>query len=484
MREIIEALEPKLVWKNFYLISQIPRCSKHEEQLRDFLIQFAKEHGCTYKVDDVGNLVIKKPASPGMEDRPGCVIQGHMDMVCEKNNDTQHDFSKDPIKLKVEDGWVTAEGTTLGADNGIAIAMAMAIIEDENVQHPPMEFLFTVDEETGLTGASSLKSDFVEGKYLLNIDSEEETTLFIGCAGGQNTILRKKIEWLEPHTDHTTVLLKIGGLRGGHSGLNIHQGLGNAIKLLGRLLYHLEDLFHYHISAINGGSAHNAIPREAEAVLDVPKDQLDALKAFAQKYEKIFKDELKFVDKDVTVKIEEHARAEKVFSTPFKDQLVRLLYVMPHGVMAMSHAIEGLVETSTNMAIITTKGDEVEMLTSQRSSIASSITDIADRVKALGELAGFEVKQTDGYPAWQPNPDSKLLQICKSIYAEKFGKEPEVTAIHAGLECGIIGEKYEGMDMISFGPDILGAHSPDEKIRIESVQHVWEYLLEVLKKIN
>ncbi|WP_456408018.1 aminoacyl-histidine dipeptidase [Caldithrix abyssi] len=484
MREIIEALEPKLVWKNFYLISQIPRCSKHEEQLRDFLIQFAKEHGCTYKVDDVGNLVIKKPASPGMEDRPGCVIQGHMDMVCEKNKDTQHDFSKDPIKLKVEDGWVTAEGTTLGADNGIAIAMAMAIIEDENVQHPPMEFLFTVDEETGLTGASSLKSDFVEGKYLLNIDSEEETTLFIGCAGGQNTILRKKIEWLEPHTDHTTVLLKVGGLRGGHSGLNIHQGLGNAIKLLGRLLYHLDGLFHYHISAINGGSAHNAIPREAEAVLDVPEDQLDALKAFAQNYEKIFKDELKFVDKDVTVKIEEHARAEKVFSTPFKDQLVRLLYVMPHGVMAMSHAIEGLVETSTNMAIITTKGDEVEMLTSQRSSIASSITDISDRVKALGELAGFEVKQTDGYPAWQPNPDSKLLQICKSIYAEKFGKEPEVTAIHAGLECGIIGEKYEGMDMISFGPDILGAHSPDEKIRIESVQHVWEYLLEVLKKIN
>ncbi|APF19822.1 aminoacyl-histidine dipeptidase [Caldithrix abyssi DSM 13497] len=484
MREIIEALEPKLVWKNFYLISQIPRCSKHEEQLRDFLIQFAKEHGCTYKVDDVGNLVIKKPASPGMEDRPGCVIQGHMDMVCEKNKDTQHDFSKDPIKLKVEDGWVTAEGTTLGADNGIAIAMAMAIIEDENVQHPPMEFLFTVDEETGLTGASSLKSDFVEGKYLLNIDSEEETTLFIGCAGGQNTILRKKIEWLEPHTDHTTVLLKVGGLRGGHSGLNIHQGLGNAIKLLGRLLYHLDGLFHYHISAINGGSAHNAIPREAEAVLDVPEDQLDALKAFAQNYEKIFKDELKFVDKDVTVKIEEHARAEKVFSTPFKDQLVRLLYVMPHGVMAMSHAIEGLVETSTNMAIITTKGDEVEMLTSQRSSIASSITDISDRVKALGELAGFEVKQTDGYPAWQPNPDSKLLQICKSIYAEKFGKEPEVTDIHAGLECGIIGEKYEGMDMISFGPDILGAHSPDEKIRIESVQHVWEYLLEVLKKIN
>ncbi len=484
MKEVIEALEPKLVWKNFYLISQIPRCSKNEEKIRNFLIDFAKKHGYDYKVDEVGNLVIKKPATPGMENRPGCVIQGHMDMVCEKNKDIRHDFSKDPLKLKVEDGWVTAEGTTLGADNGIAIAMAMALMEDENVQHPPLEFLFTVDEETGLTGASSLKSEFVEGKYLLNIDSEEETTLFIGCAGGQNTILRKKIEWVEPHKDHVTVVLKVGGLRGGHSGLNIHQGLGNAIKLLGRLLYNLNDLFHYHISAINGGSAHNAIPREAEAVIDVPADQLDALKQFAQKFEAIFKDELKFVDKDVTVKVEEHARAAKVFSTPFKDQLVRLLYTIPYGVMAMSHAIEGLVETSTNMATIATSEDAVELLTSQRSSIASSITDISDRVKALGELAEFAVEQKDGYPAWQPNPDSKLLQVCKTIYKEKFGKEPEVTAIHAGLECGIIGEKYEGMDMISFGPDILGAHSPDEKIRIESVQHVWEYLLEILKKIN
>ena len=481
---MIEALEPKLVWKNFYAISQIPRCSKHEEKIRDFLINFAKAHGYTYKVDEVGNVVIKKPATPGMENRPVCVIQGHMDMVCEKNKDTKHDFSKDPIKLKVEDGWVTAEGTTLGADNGIAIAMAMALMEDEKVEHPPLEFLFTVDEETGLTGATALKSDFVEGKYLLNIDSEEETTLFIGCAGGQNTILHKSIGWVEPHEDYVTVLLKIGGLRGGHSGLNIHQGLGNAIKLLGRLLYNLNDLFHYHIAAINGGSAHNAIPREAEALIDVPKDKLTDLKTFAQKYEAIFKDELQFIDKDVSVRVEEQDKAAKVFSTPFKDQLVRLLYTIPHGVMAMSHAIEGLVETSTNLATISSTSERVEILTSQRSSIATSITDISDRVKALGELANFEVEQKDGYPAWQPNPDSKLLQICKTIYTEKFGKEPEVTAIHAGLECGIIGEKYEGMDMISFGPDILGAHSPDEKIRIESVQHIWDYLLEILRKIG
>ncbi|MCD6374880.1 MAG: aminoacyl-histidine dipeptidase [Caldisericaceae bacterium] len=484
MKEVIENLEPKLVWKNFYAISQIPRCSKHEEKIREYLINFAKERGYSYKVDEVGNLVIKKTATPGMENRPGCVIQGHMDMVCEKNKDTQHDFSKDPIKLKVEDGWVTAEGTTLGADNGIAIAMAMALMEDENVQHPPLEFLFTVDEETGLTGATALKSDFVEGKYLLNIDSEEETTLFIGCAGGQNTILSKSIDWVEPHSDYTTLLLKVGGLRGGHSGLNIDQGLGNAIKLLARVLYNLDDVCHYHLAGVSGGSAHNAIPREAEAIIDVPADKVAAVQDQAKKFETIFKDELKFVDKDVVVKVEDYERVSKVFSTPFRDKMVRLLYSIPHGVMAMSHAIEGLVETSTNVATVSTSENEIELLTSQRSSIASSITDISDRVKALGELAEFNVEQKDGYPAWQPNPDSKLLQVCKSIYTEKFGKEPEVTAIHAGLECGIIGEKYEGMDMISFGPDIMGAHSPDEKIRIESVQHVWEYLLEILKKIN
>ncbi len=484
MREVIEALEPKLVWKNFYAIGQIPRCSKKEEKIRNFLIDFAEKRSLSWDRDEVGNIIVRKAATPGMEDRPTCVIQGHMDMVCEKNNDTQHDFSKDPIKMKIEDGWVTADGTTLGADNGIAIAMAMALMEDDSIAHPPLEFLFTVDEETGLTGATSLKSDFVKGRYLLNVDSEEETTLFIGCAGGQNTILCKNIDFVEPHSDYKTFLLKVGGLRGGHSGLNIHEGFGNAIKLLARALYNLNNEFHYHLSAINGGSAHNAIPREAEAVIDVPADQVDRLRAFVQKYQQIFRDELKFTDKEVTVSVQEQPKAQKVFGTQFKDRLVAVLYAMPHGVIAMSRAMEGVVETSTNLATIKTADDKVEMLTSQRSAIASSITDVSDKVKALGELGDFEVEQNDGYPAWQPNPDSRLLQICKSIYKEKFGKEPEVTAIHAGLECGIIGEKYNGMDMISFGPDITGAHSPDEKIRIESVKNVWEFLLEILKKIE
>ncbi len=484
MKEAIEALEPKLVWKYFYAIGQIPRCSKHEEKIRQFLIDFAKSHNLEWKTDEAGNVLIRVPASPGMEDRPVAVIQGHMDMVCEKNKDSDHDFSKDPIKMKIEDGWVTAEGTTLGADNGIAIAMGLALAEDKSVQHPPLELLFTVDEETGLTGANALKSDFVSGRILLNIDSEEEETLFIGCAGGQNTELHKIIDWQNAPQGHEAYVVKVTGLRGGHSGLNIHEGYGNAIKLLARFLYHLQEKADFALAHIDGGSAHNAIPREAEALITVPADKADALKSLANEYQKIYRDEYKFVDKDVKVVVESFQNPTKVFSNDFRDTLIRTLYAMPHGVLAMSHAVEGMVETSTNLATVHTDEEEVIILTSQRSSVASSIIDSSDKVKALGELGHFKVDQNDGYPAWQPNPDSKLLHICKEIYTKTFGHEPQVMAIHAGLECGIIGEKYEGMDMISFGPDILGAHSPDEKIRIESVQHVWNYLLDILKTLK
>ncbi len=484
MKENIEALEPRKVWKNFYAINQIPRCSGHEEAVGEYIINFAQNLGLSWKKDEVGNIVISKPATRGMEDRPACVIQGHLDMVCEKNKDTVHDFSQDPINMLIKDDWVTADGTTLGADNGIAVAMGMALMEATDIPHPPMEFLFTVDEETGLTGANALRSDFVQGRVLLNIDSEEEGALYIGCAGGQHTILKKKIDWTDRHNDYKTYLLKVSGLRGGHSGLNIHEGFGNAIKLLARVLYNLKNDFHYHIAAIDGGSKHNAIPREAEAVIDIPEEGTERLKKVAADFETIFKTELKFVDAGVTVTVEEQPAPVKVFSSDFRDALIGVLYAMPHGVMAMSQAVEGLVETSTNMAIIETQEDEVEMLTSQRSSVASSIKDVADKVSALGELGGFQIEQGGGYPAWAPNPDSPLLKVCKEIYAGKYGSEPQVKAIHAGLECGIIGEKYDGMDMISFGPDIEGAHSPDERIRIESVQNVWEYLLEILKNIQ
>ncbi len=484
MRDVIEALEPKSVWKNFYAINQIPRCSGNETAVGQYVINFAGNLGLKWNKDDVGNIIISKPATPDMEDRPACVIQGHLDMVCEKNKGTEHDFENDPIKMLVEDGWVTADGTTLGSDNGIAVAMGMSLMESSDIPHPPLEFLFTVDEETGLTGANALKNDFVNGRVLLNIDSEEEGTLYIGCAGGRDTNLRKTIDWVEPHDDHKTFILKVEGLRGGHSGLDISVGLGNAIKLLGRVLYNLKDMFHYHISGIEGGSKHNAIPREAEAIIDIPADRVDELKKAAEKFAGIFQTELKIVDPKVTVTVETTEKSKKVFSTPYRDALIGLLHAIPHGVQAMSQAIEGLVETSTNMATIKTTDDAVELLTSQRSSVESSIDDIADKVQAVGELAGFEVKQGNGYPAWQPNTDSELLKTCKKIYADRKGNEPEVKAIHAGLECGIIGEKYDGMDMISFGPDIEGAHSPDEKIRIESVNNIWNYLLDILKNIE
>ncbi len=419
-----------------------------------------------------------------MDKRPALVIQGHLDMVCEKNNDTEHDFTADPIKMKVEDGWVTAEGTTLGADNGIAVAMGMAIMEAKNIPHPPMEFLFTIDEETGLTGANALKSDFVKGRILLNIDSEEEGALYIGCAGGLNTVLTKNIEWQKATNDYITYKLKVGGLRGGHSGLNIHEGYGNAIILAGRLLSALSSEIKLKVVAVNAGSKHNAIPREAIATIQIMPDQLIKAKEVIGNYSNIYKDEFKFVDKDVTISLEETSRVPRVFSDNFTRKLIRLLYAIPHGVKGMSHTIEGLVETSTNMAIIETKETKVELLTSQRSSIASAVEDVAGKVRAIGELAGFHVDHNDGYPAWEPNPDSKLLETCKKIYSNKYGSEPLVKAIHAGLECGIIGEKYNGMDMISFGPDIEGAHSPDEKIRISSTEHIWEYLLEIMKTIK
>ncbi len=484
MKEVIEALEPKAVWKHFYALNQIPRCSREEERVSKFVTDFAEKCGLTWKNDHVGNLLISKPATKGMEKRPALVIQGHLDMVCEKNNDTVHDFSNDPIKMKVEDGWVTAEGTTLGADNGIAVAMGMAVMEATDIPHPPMEFLFTIDEETGLTGANALKSDFVNGRVLLNIDSEEEGALYIGCAGGLNTLLSKDIEWQKASNDFLTYHLTVGGLRGGHSGLNIHEGFGNAIILSGRLLKALSCEINLRMVAINAGSKHNAIPREAVSTIQIMPDELVKAKEIIHNYQQTFREEYKFIEKDITISLEETSRVMRVFSNEFTSKLIRLLYAMPNGVFAMSHAIDGLVETSTNLAIVETKETSVELLTSQRSSMSTAVNDVAGRVKAIGELAGFRIDYNDGYPAWEPNPDSQLLATCKKIYADKYGSEPAVKAIHAGLECGIIGEKYNGMDMISFGPDIEGAHSPDERIKISSTEHIWEYLLEILKTIK
>ena len=483
MKLIIADLKPALAWEHFYQLSQIPRCSGNEEAAGKYIISVAEKNNLTCRKDKSGNVIVSKPASAGMEQRPSVVLQGHTDMVGEKNNDTLHDFLKDPIRLVRDGEWIKADGTTLGSDNGIGVAYALAVMEDKTLVHPPMEFLFTVDEETGLTGANALKSDFVKSRILLNLDSEEEGAFYIGCAGGKHTVLRKKVTWKKPENGWKSYKVSVGGLKGGHSGLNIDQGLGNSIKLLSRFLFELSDKFDFALAAISGGNKHNAIPREAESSISVPANKVRILQNFVKDMATIFKKELQFVDAGVFVKLEPAEKIKQVFSPDLQHKLINLLYAMPHGVMAMSHAITGLVETSTNMAIVQTKAKEVELLTSQRSSVASAILDIADKVKALGELASFNVEQGGGYPAWQPNPNSAVLKLAVETYEKTYGKKPEVKAIHAGLECGIIGEKYDGMDMLSFGPTIMGAHSPDERVHIPAVEKTWDYLLHLLKVI-
>jgi dipeptidase D len=480
---VIEGLEPKLAWHHFYEISQIPRGSGDEKAVGEYIITVAKRNNLEYGEDESGNIIVRKPATAGKENSTGTVIQGHTDMVCEKNNDTVHDFTKDPIKLVQDGDWIKADGTTLGADNGIGVCFALAVMEDKSISHPPMEFLFTVDEETGLTGANALKSDFVKGKNLINLDSEEEGAFYIGCAGGQHTILRRTIDWKQPPSGFSSLKVKIGGLRGGHSGLNIHEGFGNSIKLLSRVLYRLSDKTDIHIASIAGGSKHNAIPREAEAIICVKDDAIAVVKESIKEYDVILKNELQFSDKGVFAEVSDALSVNKVFSDDLKNETIRLLYAIPHGVIEMSQAVDGLVETSTNMAIVEIKDDTLELLTSQRSSVASAISDIAGKVRAIGELAGFEIEEGGGYPAWEPNPDSALLKFSTDAYKDTTGQEAEVKAIHAGLECGIIGEKYDGMDMISFGPTIEGAHSPDERVHMQSVKNCWDFLMELLKKI-
>lgn len=483
MSYVFDGLEPILVWKHFYNINQIPRCSKNEEGARNYVKKFAEDQKLEYKEDATGNVVIKKPASPVFENKPIIVLQGHLDMVCEKNKDIVHDFTKDPIEMIQDGGWVRANGTTLGADNAIGVSMGLALLEDNTLEHPALEVLCTIDEETGMTGAMGLQPGFLEGKTLINLDTEEEDALYIGCAGGKHTEMFRKIEWQNADASLNTVSLKIKGLRGGHSGMNIIDQFGNALKLLSRVLYTLAQNHDYRLADIHGGSAHNAIPREAEAILQIDDGGLEELEKLAKEFQNIFNEELRYVEKDIKVAVEKMEAESKVFSADLTKSIVRLIYSIPHGVIAMSHAVENLVETSTNMATAETRENELYLLTSQRSSVASSIADIADKVKSIAELAGFSVEQGGGYPGWQPNPDSPLLKVCKKTYVEKFGIEPGVKAVHAGLECGIIGEQYPGMDMISLGPDILGAHSPAERVKIESVKNVWEYLLMILKKL-
>ncbi len=482
-KEIIEGLKPELVWNYFYGITQVPRPSKKEEKIREHVKQFAADKSFDFSEDSVGNIVIKVPATEGMEDKPVVVLQGHLDMVCEMNKGTEHDFDNDPINLIKEDGWITAEGTTLGADNGIGVAAAMAAATDPEVVHGPLELLMTIDEETGMTGVNALEPGFIEGKILFNLDSEEDGVYYVGCCGGVDTVGKFQIKWSEPKKGMKPYELMIAGLKGGHSGLDIQNGRANAIRLLAQLLNRLGGV-KYRITDLSGGSKRNAIPREAEVTLLInPQDEEAVQEIIDQFVEDTL---LEFSKNDGGLEVgfaKKKRKVKNVYSKKFSKRLINTLLALPHGIMAMSPDIPDLVETSTNLATVNREGNDLRIGTSQRSSIESAKENIADTVQAVLTLGGaYDVFSGDGYPGWQPNMDSDLLKTSKKVFNDLYGKDPEVKAIHAGLECGLLGAKYPGLDMISFGPTIEGAHSPDERLNIADVDKFYTLLKSTLKE--
>lgn len=469
----------------FQEISNIPRCSKNEKQIAEWLVNWAKKNNFEAKLDDVYNTLIKVPASPGMEDKPIVVLQGHMDMVCEKTPDSPHDFSKDPIKFVYEGDWLTADRTTLGADNGIAIAMAMVMATAKDVAHPPLELLFTVDEETGLTGANFLQPGFIDGKALINIDSEDEGVFTVGCAGGINTHLTLPLEFDKAPGKFKQYKIYAGGMKGGHSGIDIAVGKANAIRILARMLYQLtKENVDVRIADIKGGSAHNAIPRDAHAEVFLPEKDFNKAKELVEKWSQTYNTEYKQTDPDLAVTIEASSGMDTVMTVAGTRRVIEFSLALPHGVEAMSPDIEGLVETSNNFANIKIDEEALKVLTSQRSSVVSKLNYLTARIESLAFLAGGEGHSSDGYPPWQPNMDSPLLAQSVKLYEKMFNKKPVVEIIHAGLECGIIGDKYPGMDMISIGPDLKFPHSPDEKISITAIGKVWDFIVELMKEIN
>ncbi|MFW6019784.1 MAG: aminoacyl-histidine dipeptidase [Bacteroidales bacterium] len=484
MNEALLELEPKRIWSYFKEILEIPRPSKQEDKISAYLMNFAKEHGLEAKKDKVGNVLITKPGTKGKENTKTVVLQSHLDIVCEKNNDVIHDFEKDPIESVVEDGWVKAKGTTLGADDGIGVAAQLAILEADDIEHPPIECLFTVDEETGMTGAFGLDEDFLSGKILLNLDSEDDGELFIGCAGGKDTVGKLAYESEQTPDNHMGYWIKVSGLKGGHSGDDIHKGRGNAVKILNRLIWNLAEEFDARLTSFDAGNLRNAIAREGQALIALPKGKEAGLESMVSQFEKDIKAELHVTEPNLSIKAGIEECPAKVLRSEYQDALLNMLYAMPHGVIAWSQDIENFVETSTNLAAVKTKEDHFHITTSQRSSVETAKKDIGDRVVSVLRLAGAKAEQGKGYPGWTPNPDSEIKEITANSYEKLFQEKPKVLAIHAGLECGLIGEKYPELDMISYGPTIKGAHSPDEGVEIDTVKKFWDLTLDVLKTIQ
>jgi dipeptidase D len=485
MPNAVAELSPTSLWSRFADLTTVPRPSKREEKVRAWVQAWAREHGFERREDPAGNIVVVVPAKPGREGAPVVVVQAHLDMVCEKNRDVEHDFDNDPIVTRIEDGWVVAVGTTLGADNGIGVAAAMAVATDPAVVHGPLELLFTVDEETGMTGAANLDPSIVHGRILLNLDTEEDGELCVGCAGGADSRLRLPLARTGVPAAAPVRSLTLRGLRGGHSGMNIHENRGNAIRLLARILDEAGSRGLPHaLIELDGGDKSNAIPREAEALLAIAEGAMPSWGEFLDERRRSLAAELSGIEPNHELALATGTSTRAPLTDASATRLLGLVLALPHGVLGMSPAIPGLVESSSNLAAVHSGDDAAELVASSRSSLAPALESIRASIRAAASLAGASCEVHDAYPGWQPNPSSAVTELLRDVYREVWGHDPEVLAVHAGLECGLLGERIPGLDMISFGPTIVGAHSPDERVEISAVGRFWSALKLALERLS
>ena len=477
----VRSLEPQVIWNHFEDLNAIPRPSKKEEKIRQFMVDFGNNLGLETVVDKIGNVIIKKPATLGMENRQTVILQGHIDMVHQKNNDTVFDFNTQGIQSYIDGDWVTAKGTTLGADNGMGVAAAMSLLSSNDIPHPALEALFTIDEETGMTGAKHLDGSLLTGTILLNLDTEDDDEFSVGCAGGIDTNTSYNYETQDVPSDYSAYQIKLKGLKGGHSGMDIHLGRANANLVMNRVIYEATQKFYIRITELEGGSLRNAIPRESVGVVALPTSEKNKFEAFFKEFTSVIKQEYSITEPDMVFELKAVDNPEKMLTTDEHKKIVSVIYTTPNAVWKMSEKIEGLVETSSSLAKVIIKNGEFVTKSLQRSMVDSGRHDIANALRLTYELIGADVVQGGEYPGWAPNPDSKILKVLEAKYTEMFNEKPKVQACHAGLECGILSEHIPNCDMISFGPTIRNPHSPDEKVNIPSVQKFWKFLLAVLK---
>ena len=483
MSEEIRVLEPKAVWENFSDLNAVPRASKKEERVIDFMLDFGRKLGLETFKDQVGNVIIRKPGSVGMEDKRFVTLQSHLDMVHQKNNDTDFDFETQGIEMYKDGDWVKARGTTLGADNGMGVAAIMSLLQSKDIAHPPLEALFTIDEETGMTGAMGLEAGVLKGGILLNLDTEDDDEIDIGCAGGIDITARRNYSQRPVGTGERTLEISVKGLQGGHSGMDIHRGFGNANKIMNRILFQAHSVFGIGINEIDGGGLRNAIPRESKSVITLTGEKVGEFKDAFKSWVEVITAELSVNEPNLSITITDRDAVESKMDIQDQEVFLKAIYALHNGVYAMSPSIPDLVETSNNIARVQMSNGEIAVQCLTRSSVDTAKMDLAHALRASLELGGFTVKFSGAYPGWNPNPDSEILGILKERYTALFNEEPRVVACHAGLECGILGQNYPDIDMISFGPTIKGAHSPDERVKIASVQKFWKYLLDILANI-